>query len=83
VPDSLWPSTGTGVEVAAVPAEVVVVAEVVADAEGVADADGVVTDKLAVGVVAGATELAATDDGLSAGVLALDTLPLAAQPASS
>src|SRR5579859_7329648 len=83
VPDSLWPSTGTGVEVAAVPAAVVVVAEVVADAEGVADADGVVTDKLAVGVVAGATELAATDDGLSAGVLALDTLPLAAQPASS
>jgi hypothetical protein len=70
VPGSLWPSTGTGDE-AAVVAEVVVVAEgVVADAVVVAD---VVTAKLGVGVVAGATELAATDDELGAGVLALDT----------
>jgi hypothetical protein len=71
VPGSLWPSTRTGDEAAAVPAEGLVVA------------DGVVTDKLGVGVVAGATELAATDDELSAGVLALDTLLLAAHPASS
>jgi hypothetical protein len=70
VPGSLWPSTGTGDEAAGVPAEGFVVA------------GGVVTDKLGVGVVAGATELAATDDELSAGVLALDTLLLAAHPAS-
>jgi hypothetical protein len=71
VPGSLWPSTGTGDEAAGVPAEGFVVA------------GGVVTDKLGVGVVAGATELAATDDELSAGVLELDTLLLAAHPASS
>jgi hypothetical protein len=70
VPGSLWPSTGTGDEATGVP-------------EGFVVADGVVTDKLGVGVVAGATELAATDDELSAAVLALDTLLLAAQPASS
>jgi len=46
-------------------------------------AGAVATDKLGVGVVAGATELAATDDELGAGALALDTLLLAAHPASS
>jgi hypothetical protein len=67
---------------------VVAVAEgvVVADATVVADAAvlaDVVTAKLGVGVVAGATELAATDGELGAGVLALDTLLLAAHPASN
>ena len=61
VPGSLWPSTGTGDEATGVP-------------EGFVVADGVVTDKLGVGVVAGATELAATDDELSAAVLALAEL---------
>ena len=67
----LWPSTGTGDVAGGLPAEEFVVT------------GGVVTDGLGVEVVVGTTELAATDDELSAGVVAPDTLLLAEHPASS
>lgn len=79
VPGSLWPSTGTGDEDAGVPAEEFVVAGGVV----LVVAGGVVTDKLGVGVAAGAAEAVATDDALSVGVLGPDSLLLAAHPTSS